>query len=323
MMKLPEWPYDEGPFHDGERSAQALYGVSERLAEAGRRVIRTVMPQQHRDFFRLLPFIALAAADRAGWPRATLLAGRGPGFVTSPDPATLRIDALPPVDDPLAPVLAVGAQVGVLGIELPTRRRNRANGVVIALDARGFTLRIRQSFGNCPRYIQTRELQARPDAPGGTAQAPHRSERIGAEVRALLRRADTFFIGTHAAPELRSGGADISHRGGRPGFIRVDGEASTLAWPEFAGNLYFNTLGNLVLDPRAALVVPDFERGDLVHVSGRCTIEWAGPDVDNFAGARQLVRMRVEDVCHRPHAWPLRWRLLEASPFLAQTGRWE
>src|SRR5437879_12630942 len=157
-MKLPERPHDEDPFHAGEQAAQALHGVRDRLAEVGRRVIRTRMPPQHREFFPLLPFIALAAVDAQGRPQATLLAGPGPGFVTSPDETTLRIDTLPPPEDPMARLLAVGSQVGLLGIELPTRRRNRANGVVTAVDADGFTLHVRQSFGNCPKYIQAREL---------------------------------------------------------------------------------------------------------------------------------------------------------------------
>jgi predicted pyridoxine 5'-phosphate oxidase superfamily flavin-nucleotide-binding protein len=321
-MKLPAWPTDEGPFHAGEQAAQALHGVREAMAETGRRVIRTVMPLQHRELFRLLPFIALSGVDARGQPQATLLAGR-PGFVTAPDQQTLRVDALPPGGDPLAAVLAVGAQVAVLGIELPTRRRNRANGVVMALDANGFTVRVRQSFGNCPRYIQVRELLRPAPEAGGAAAPPRQSDRLDAISRALARSADTFFIATHAAGDRASGGSDISHRGGRPGFVRVGDDGRTLVWPEFAGNLYFNTLGNLLLQARAAIVVPDFERGDLLHVSGRCEIEWAGREVEAFAGAQHLVRMSVDQVLLRPAAWPLRWRLIEPSPWLLETGRWE
>ena len=321
-MKPPEWPYDEEPFHAGEQAAQALHGVRDRLTEVGRRVIRTRMPLQHREFFPLLPFIALTAAGRQGRPRATLLAG-SPGFVTSPDDTTLRIDALPPREDPLAQLLAVGSQVGVLGIELPTRRRNRANGVVTAIDAKGFTLHVRQSFGNCPKYIQAREVLPSAVATEGAAVEPFRSDRLDARSRALVRGADTFFIATHAAGDRVSGGSDISHRGGRPGFIRIGDGGRTLTWPEFSGNLYFNTLGNILLQPFTALVVPDFERGDLLHVCGRCEIEWTGPRVEAFTGAQHLVQMSVDDVLLRPAAWPLRGRLIEQSPFLHQMGRWD
>jgi uncharacterized protein len=322
-MKLPEWPHDEEVFHPGEQAAQALHGVRDRLSEVGRRVIRTRMPLQHREFFPLLPFIALTAVDARGRPQATLLAGSGPGFVTSPDDTTLRIDALPLPGDPMQGLLAVGAQVGLLGIELPTRRRNRANGIVTTIDARGFTLHVRQSFGNCPRYIQARQLLPPVRAGDDSPRPARRSDRLDAGSRSLVRMADTFFIATHAAGDRASGGGDISHRGGRPGFIHVGDGGRTLIWPEFAGNLYFNTLGNILVQPFAALVIPDFERGDLLHVSGRCEIEWAGPRVAGFTGAQHLVRMNIEDVLLRPAAWPLRWRLTEPSPLLDGTGRWD
>ena len=322
-MKLPEWPHDEGPFHAGEQAAQALHGVRDRLAEVGRRVIRARMPLQHREFFPLLPFIALAAVGPQGRPRATLLAGSAPGFVTSPDDTTLRVDALPSPEDPLVDLLAVGSQVGLLGIELPTRRRNRANGIVTAIDADGFTLHVLQSFGNCPKYIQARAVSPLVRTADDRCASPYRSDRLDARSRGLAREADTFFIATHAAGGRVSGGSDMSHRGGRPGFIDVGDDGRTLTWPEFSGNLYFNTLGNIVVQPFAALVVPDFETGDLLHVSGRCEVEWTGPRVEAFAGAQHLVHMSVDDVLLRPAAWPLTGRLIERSPFLHQTGRWD
>lgn len=314
--------YDEGTFHPGERAAQARYGVRERLAQIGPQVIRSMMPLQQRDLFAQLPFIALAGLDARGQPQATVLTGSTLGFVNSPDETTLRVDARPLPDDPLASVLAVGAQLGLLGIELHTRRRSRANGVVSALDAGGLTIRVKQSFGNCPKYIQARELLMR-DPRSGEAVSARRSDHLDATPRALVRQADTFFIATHAAGERSSGGSDMSHRGGRPGFIHVSGDGRTLTWPEFAGNLYFNTLGNLLEQPHAAIVVPDFERGDLLHITGRCAIEWTGHKVGAFAGACQVVEMGIDSVLLRPGAWPLRWRLTEVSPYLEGTGRWE
>jgi uncharacterized protein len=318
-MKPTERMHDDESFHPGEQAAQARYGVRERLAEVGRNVIRSAMPLQHRELFARLPFVALASVDPPGQPQATLLAGPVPGFVTSPDESTLRIAALPQRDDPLAALLALGAPLGVLGIDLTTRRRNRANGHIAAIDAGGFTVRVRQSFGNCPKYIQARELQAQ--APGADAVAPMRSDRLRGTPLALMQRADTFFIATHAAGERASGGSDISHRGGRPGFVQVGDDGRILTWPEFAGNLYFNTLGNLLQQPRAAIVVPDFEKGHLLHIAGRCSIDWAGSDVEAFAGARQMVRMSIDRVLWRPGAWPLRWRLNEPSPYPLDTGR--
>jgi predicted pyridoxine 5'-phosphate oxidase superfamily flavin-nucleotide-binding protein len=300
----------DSPFHAGEQAVQAKVGVRERMAELGPRVIRSAMPAQHREFFALLPFVVLGAVDASGQPGATLLAGPEPGFVQSPDDTTLCIDARPHADDPLAASIMPGAALGLLGIELPTRRRNRANGVVAQLDEHGFTLRVQQSFGNCPKYIQQRELFEGPAA--SAPRAARRADRLDGEAAALLRRADTFFIASHSA----TGGSDVSHRGGRPGFIQLTDDGRTLSWPDFSGNSFYNTLGNVLLEPRAGLVLPDFASGDLLHVAGRVEIVWDGPEVAAVPGAQRLLRMQVQQTLLRPAALPLRWRLTELSSFL-------
>src|SRR5262245_58619059 len=120
------------PFHPGELEAQARAGYAQPRAFG----IRDHMPDQHREFFAMLPFVVIAASDESGAPAATILTGR-PGFVASPDPRTLTIAATPAAGDPLSARLVEGAQIGLLGIELATRRRNRANGrIVSAADGR-------------------------------------------------------------------------------------------------------------------------------------------------------------------------------------------
>jgi predicted pyridoxine 5'-phosphate oxidase superfamily flavin-nucleotide-binding protein len=317
-MSLPVWPHAESPFHAGEQAVQARAGSRERMAEIGHRVMRTAMPAQHREFFPLLPFVVLGAVDDGGQSRATLLAGE-PGFVSSLDETHLRVDALPPDDDPLRPLLREGAALGLLGIELPTRRRNRANGRIAERDARGFSLHVLQSFGNCPKYIQRRVLRANGEPTGHAAQ---RSDRLSDASAALVRAADTFFIASHASGEAPSAGSDVSHRGGRRGFVHVGDDGGTLTWPDFTGNTFFNTLGNLAAEPRAGLVFPDFTNGDLLHVNGRAEIVWDGPQLARFAGAERLVRLRVDEALYRPGALPLRWRLLDESPALQGTGSW-
>lgn len=52
------------------------------------------MPDQHRTFFAQLPFILIGALDSNRQPWATVLAGPA-GFIRSPDPRTLVIDAHP------------------------------------------------------------------------------------------------------------------------------------------------------------------------------------------------------------------------------------
>ncbi|MEO7547168.1 MAG: pyridoxamine 5'-phosphate oxidase family protein, partial [Ramlibacter sp.] len=178
-----------------------------------------------------------------------------------------------------------------------------------------------QSFGNCPKYIQAR----RPEfIPGGTAALQvHRSAGLDAAARESIARADTFFIATahpQADAATRSHGADVSHRGGRPGFVRVEGE--TLTVPDFAGNFFFNTLGNLQLNPLCGLVFVDYETGALLHVAARGEIITGGDALRGFAGAQRLLRLQVLASVRREAALPLRWGPAELSPHLQASGSW-
>jgi predicted pyridoxine 5'-phosphate oxidase superfamily flavin-nucleotide-binding protein len=309
------------PWHEGERAMQTRAGVRERMEAFGTRVLRDQMPDQHRDFFAQLPFLVVGSLDTASQPWASVLAAP-PGFAHSPDPRRLRIDALPADGDPLAQTLAPAAAIGLLGIEPHTRRRNRMNGRVASVDGAGFSVDVQQSFGNCPKYIQAREPVFVAGAPA--AAAPQWADRLDAAARRLIGQADTFFIATSHPSAGRGGaaqGVDVSHRGGRPGFVRVSGEG-TLTAPDFVGNAFFNTLGNVAVNPRAGLLFIDFERGDLLQLAVTAQVVWDGPELAAFAGAERLLRMQVVSVLHRPAALPLRWGRGAPSPFLDGTGRW-
>ncbi|WP_076998690.1 pyridoxamine 5'-phosphate oxidase family protein [Variovorax sp. KK3] len=309
-------------WHEGERLLQARAGVAERMAEIGPRVLRDYMPDQHRSFFAQLPFLVTGSLDGEGRPWASLLAAP-PGFAHSPDPRHLRIDALPMASDPLAAALVPGAPIALLGIEPHTRRRNRMNGTLDALDGRGFSIEVGQSFGNCPKYIQAREPVFTGGAQG--AQFGPRMERLDAHAQAMIREADTFFIATaHPAAAHADGpaqGVDVSHRGGRPGFVRLDDDG-TMTVPEFIGNFFFNTLGNIAVNPVAGLLFVDFERGDLLQVAATAEVVWDGPELDSFEGAERLLRMRVVSARRAAGALPLRFGPASLSPFLEATGRW-
>jgi predicted pyridoxine 5'-phosphate oxidase superfamily flavin-nucleotide-binding protein len=261
------------PFHAGELAAQAL---AARAAGDGARPlpatvpIRDRMPDQHRAFFAQLPFVCLALPDADGWPWATLLAGQ-PGFAAAPDASRLTIAALPAADDPARQAIAAGVPAGLLGIDLGTRRRNRANGVVTAAGGTGFEVAIHQSFGNCPRYIHQRSLAPAERAPGPALRF---EASLPDAARALVAGATTLFVASTSGSRIagEAAGLDISHRGGPAGFVAVDG--AVLRIPDYAGNGYFNTLGNFVADPRAAIVMADFASGDVLQLQGRATVDW-------------------------------------------------
>jgi hypothetical protein len=269
------------PFHPGEIEAQICAGGGP--LGAG---IRDFLVDPQRAFFEALPYV-FAGVLGEGWPWATLFAGP-PGFVSAPDARTLQVRGPLDASDPSQRAIVTGSAAAILGIDLATRRRNRANGIVAAAGSEGFTLDVRQGFGNCPQYIHPRAFRPFP----GSWQAPEDLGHLDAEAREAIGRADTFFVASAARTGDPRGGADISHRGGWPGFVRVEGD--TLTVPDFRGNRYFNTLGNLVSNPRAALLFVDFAGGGLLHLQGSTEILWEGPEVEEAEGAERLWRVRVE-----------------------------
>jgi hypothetical protein len=298
-------------FHADELAAQARTGVT-----TTRSGIRDFMPEQHRSFFAGLSHIVVAVNDAAGWPLATLLEG-DPGFVDSPDPALLRVRALPGGGDPATGMIRVGDEIGILGIDFGTRRRNRANGIVSSRDAAGFTVVVRQSFGNCPQYIQRRVI-VRADTVSGLARE---SSSLDGEARSLIHGADTFFVASRSRADVGpAGGADISHRGGRPGFVSIEGD--TLLIPDFRGNRYFNTLGNLLGEPRASLLFPDFAAGDLLQLQGLASIDWSGSAGALVQGAERIWQFRITRAWYRPRAAALRGAFIDYSPVTLRTGTW-
>jgi uncharacterized protein len=311
----------DAPFHSGEQTIQARLGVQDQIASQGRRVIRDYLLDQHRQFFAQLPYLLVGTVDTAGCPWASIVVGQ-PGFLTSPDVYTLQIRAQPLFGDPLGHLLSHGIDIGLLGIELHTRRRNRLNGVVKNVSPDRFEVTVHQSFGNCPKYIQTRMSELRepnPIAPKSIAPII----TFGAAEQAMIGAADTFFIATayQAASAGAASGVDVSHRGGKPGFVRIDDDR-TLTIPDFAGNLYFNTFGNLALNPFAGLLFIDFARGDLLYLTGRAEVIWEGPEISAYPGAERLLRFHLDRGYRVAGSLPLRWSEPVFSPHLDRMGRW-
>lgn len=314
-MNEPGWSRADSPFHAGERAIQARLGLQERLDRQGRRVIRTVLTAQHRSFFGMLPYVLVGSVDAQGQPWASMLVG-APGFLSSPDARTLQVDARPLPGDPLAANLSEGAALGLLGIELASRRRNRVNGLVRSRRTDGFTVQVEQTFGNCPQYIQARHASLAPIDPP-EPRAIVALDRFGEEETALIAAADTFFIATavEEAAAGRAAGVDVSHRGGRPGFVWID-DARTLTIPDYSGNNHFNSFGNLELNPRAGLLFVDFKTGDLLHLTGTARVIWDGEEIRRHAGAERLLRFQLRQGRRLPASLPLQWSEPEFSPFL-------
>jgi len=312
--KLPAW-------HEGEKFIQEKLGVLDRMDVVGRRVIRDFMPDQHRAFYTQLPFIVLGSVDARGDAWATFVEGE-PGFIASPTRCELAFAARPHPADPAAQGMVDGAPVGLLGMEMHTRRRNRMNGVY-SPTAAGFRVDVDQSFGNCPRYIQLREFSFERDPIAPFAGEVEELVGLDASARALIARADAFFVASYADRAERRQ-VDVSHRGGKAGFVRI-ADDGTFTIPDFDGNLFFNTLGNIVLNGKAGLLFVDFASGDMLQLSGDAAVVFDSPEIAAFQGAERLWTFTPRRIVRRPAGLALRWRFQDNgwSDNSLMTGDWQ
>lgn len=279
--------------------------MRETIEPWARKVVRSWMPDQHRDFYEQLPFAVAAARDEQDRPWVTLLAAK-PGFIESPDPTTLLFKGGLLPGDALEQSVGAGSELGLLGIELETRRRNRMNGTVVEASSGHLRVQVSQAFGNCPQYITERMWRAVEVSPSDAASSRHTA--LTESMQDWVRQADTFFIGSghRDAQQTASNGMDASHRGGPPGFVKVE-SPTRLIFPDYAGNNHFNTIGNLILDPRVALLFVDFETGGLLQMTGRASIDWDSPAVAEHTGAMRLVVVDIEEIVELSNVLPLRF----------------
>lgn len=293
------------PWHAGELALQRSVGVAEQMDRVGRIVLRPYLPDQHRAFFALLPFIVIGAVDPDGAPWATIRAGH-PGFMHSPDPALLAVEAMRDHADPAERGMTDGAPVGLLGIDLATRRRNRLNGRLHRSDDRRFTVEVGQSFGNCPRFITRRQVEFMRDPALPSASPAVVVDALDGAARRIIESADTFFVASYGDTGADGRQVDVSHRGGAPGFVRIGADGS-LTVPDYGGNLFFNTLGNFLLNPRAGLLFVDLHSGTTLQLCGKVDIILDSPAIATFEGAERLWRLTPEKIVLRTDALPFRW----------------
>jgi predicted pyridoxine 5'-phosphate oxidase superfamily flavin-nucleotide-binding protein len=278
-------------FHEGELHVQRQAGV---VADASRLEAmldsRDLSPGM-ATFLAQRTLVAITARDADGVLWVSPLVGPA-GFLDVAGPQDLRIDAVPPVGDPLRG-LPTGQEVGLIAVDFARRRRVRLNGLLTVADSGTLVVRVEQAFGNCPQYIQEREVAP---APAGGTTDPTRArtdppaDRLRPADITQIGESDTFFLGSSHPTR----GSDASHRGGTPGFVRVDDDR-TLWWPDYPGNNMFTSLGNLAIDPVAALLFLDFVAGRALHLTGRAELEQVplgAPGDDGGTGRR--VRFQLD-----------------------------
>ena len=292
-------------YHEGEITVQQRAGAFD-AADLEFNGLGSEFDARAASFLALQRWAVIAATDRKHLLWASLLHGK-PGFLQVRDPRTLNVTASLLSGDPLAESFREEAEIGMLVLDPRIRRRMRINGRALMQASGQLYLTAREVYANCPKYIQRREI-VREEAI--RQSRPMESSTFSEAQRRWIERADTFFIGS----VHQQAGMDCSHRGGNPGFVRVK-DNRHVVFADYSGNNMFQTLGNLSLDSRAALLFLDFETGGTLQVSGRAKIIWDEALAREWAGAQRLIEVEVLKTLEAVSAFPLRWRLLDYSPF--------
>jgi predicted pyridoxine 5'-phosphate oxidase superfamily flavin-nucleotide-binding protein len=300
-----------GPFHEGEIQIQREAG-EEKIGTMNGAIISKRIMSGALPFLRQQAFVVIGSRsnDQSLW--CSVVFGF-PGFLSSDDGYSLTIDRTGlgiQVNDPLWENIDLDAAVGLLVIDLRSRRRLRVNGTISRLTPEEIVLSVAEAYPNCPKYITRRDLrvsQARHVLP----LAASTGVQLGEDQMALFNRADMLFLAT-AHP---TAGLDASHRGGPAGFVEVAGP-HTLRIPDYPGNGMFNSLGNLAVDPRIGLAVIDLERRRSLQVTGTAAIEFGVQDPTNRSGGtNRFIKVNIDRWIELPLLVGLKAEFLDYSPF--------
>jgi predicted pyridoxine 5'-phosphate oxidase superfamily flavin-nucleotide-binding protein len=282
-------------FHSGEIAVQERAGVRDIAEDVGEGIIGH-LPPGAIDFLERRQMAVLGSVDSSGRVWASVVIGQ-PGFLEMVDDHTLRIAATKSPSDPIIENLKNEGHLALFAPDFTGSRRVRVNGRGVIKQG-AIYLTTHEVYGNCRRYLQERIFIGERTAAG--AAAVKRGSQLTESEQEQISRADTFFIATDN-PER---GADVSHKGGNPGFVKVI-DARHIAFPDYNGNSMFNTLGNLTVDPQAGLLFIDFDSGRTLQLTGRASIDWSPERVRTFAGAERVVDFEAEQVIDDPAGFAL------------------
>ncbi|MEN8132913.1 MAG: pyridoxamine 5'-phosphate oxidase family protein [Pseudomonadota bacterium] len=302
-------------YHEGERAVQKRTNETE-MARMNGGAVGTTIPTRALRFIEQQPMAVIGSIDAAGRVWASVLFGH-PGFLQTLDDHTLVIDLSQPRsanNDPLWTNLGKNSSVGVLVIELGSRRRLRVNGRARKVSVERYIVDVERAYPNCPKYIQRRDWKIRATKEPFSATSSTQGKVLSNSQKTLIASADTFFVAS-AHPDH---GVDASHRGGHPGFVQLLNDRQ-LRIPDYAGNSMFNTLGNFTSYPYAGLVFIDFEQGRLLQLTGQTEILWDLEDPGGeTGGTRRYWQFDISSWKESVLPFRLDWELLDASPFIPE-----
>ncbi|MEH6443303.1 MAG: pyridoxamine 5'-phosphate oxidase family protein [Oceanospirillaceae bacterium] len=302
---------EQSLFHKGELTVQ------ERANEADIAQRNGIVVSQHI-IKGALPFIAqqymtvISSTDEKNQIWTSVLFGK-PGFISAPDDQHILINPQQIINqsaDPLWLNITRNTQVGLLIIELSTRRRLRVNGNISLLSNGQYEVVVAQAYPNCPKYIQRRQPQLSDNVLTYETPKPQFGDSLTATQVELIANSDSFFVGSG----VDNNHSDASYRGGETGFVSVINKYE-LQIPDYKGNSMFNTLGNFQSNPNAGLVFIDFVHNKLLQLTGTAKILWDQPDDNNnTGGTKRYWRFIIKGWQETQLPSGLNWTFFDYSP---------
>lgn len=253
------------PFHEGERRVQQRVGEM-READRNSPMIAPQIPAGAIPFLQQQSLLILAVLDKGAlW--CLPIVGKAGWMSASREAIYLDLtQTIGPVDERILSAAADRQLVGGVVLDFATRRRLRVNGRLEKTSNNLMVLSVAEAYPNCPKYITQRALVWSQDAPTVSLE---QGESLTQEQRDTFEKTDVFFIATQHPKR----GLDASHRGGNPGFV-VSPSDRTIRFPDYVGNSLFNTLGNLEIDAHVGILLPEFNHGVALAITGTASVSY-------------------------------------------------
>jgi predicted pyridoxine 5'-phosphate oxidase superfamily flavin-nucleotide-binding protein len=294
-------------FHSGEIAVQERAGVRDTAEDVGEGILDRVVPSA-KEFLERRQLAVLGTIDSDFRVWASVVTGE-PGFIQVVDDRTVRITPRPSPSDPLFANLVAEHHVAMFAPDFVTPRRVRVNGRGKTRDGQVY-IRTEEVYGNCRRYMQERIFLGIRQTRRSDEANVGRGSLLSAQQQQQISHADTFFIATDHPQH----GADVSHKGGSPGFVRII-DARHLVLPDYNGNSMFNTLGNIAVNPRAGLLFMDFESGRTLQLTGSASVDWSPERARSIAAAERVVDFDIEEIIDNSLGFPLIAKFRQFSRF--------
>lgn len=322
-------------WHSGEITVQEMVGVS---TASRPNPTSLEFPPAHGSRIASNHLFSLGALDDEGRPWSTIWGGER-GFAKRIAKGILEIRAL--VDrqyDPVAQALLDSTPQGELArpvatkqkfisgvsIDFDSRDRVKVMGRLLTGEARDYddkvgeiqlAMAVQESTGNCPKYINKRDVRAHVPSP----RLVSHSLPLPQQAVDLIHKTDIIFISSTNGDSM-----DTNHRGGPAGFVRVasneaareDGSGGmVLVYPEYSGNRFYQSLGNLYLNPKIGIAVPDFETSNVLYLTGTAELLLGEQAATVMPHCKLALQIRVHAARLVADGLPFRGRLGEMSPY--------